>query len=215
MDRSKKFSVYSMLIIFGFIVFTNIGGCGGGGGNGSNDNEDIDEIPEFSCQSPPLNTDFSDRGVFFVDTENSILVGITSDGEFIQLVLTDIPDSGARQGLIGEVLSETSCDVILGTFDFDMDFQFNDEILLLTEGKCSLFEDFSIIFIEDLEIAGLPLGFDIEGECDEVIFFDDVTKDLDSANEIMTRKSGVGTTRKLDGMERIYQFQEVIDIPLK
>ena len=48
------------------------------------------------CQSPPLNTDFSDIGVFFVDSVNQILIGVSSNGDVATIVLTDIPDSGVE-----------------------------------------------------------------------------------------------------------------------
>ncbi len=40
----------------------------------------IPEPPPSGCQSPPLNTDFSDKTIIFIDSVNAVLIEMSSDG---------------------------------------------------------------------------------------------------------------------------------------
>jgi len=143
------------------------------------------------CQSPPLNTDFSDRGVFFVDSFNAFLIGITSDGNVVTILLADIPDSGAQIGLVGIPTSATVCEIVAGTIDLG-------ETLLDATGECRLEGNFTIFVIEDVSIIGVPIPLSI-GECEEVIFFgarsENLTKTLkntmlDKLQKMAERQTG-------------------------
>lgn len=188
MDKIKCIKFLNTTFLFIFIALGTIGGCGGGGGeNGSSEIESSTDVA-FACQSPPLNTDFSDRGIFFVDSANAVLIGITSDGNLVSILLSDIPDSGARVGVGARTTSANVCEVIAGAVDFDMDLEFTDELFFEATGEGRLEDDFSIFVIEDLEIAGVPLGVDLNGDCDEIIFFEDSSENLTRVNEYMLDK---------------------------
>lgn len=182
MNRLIRF--FSITLLFVSIAFGTIGGCGGGGDGGGAVNGD----GEVSCESPALNTDFSDTGVFFVDSDNAVLIGITSDGEAVSILLSDIPFSGAFIGVAGIPLSATVCDIVAGLIDVDGDLDFTDELLLAATGECRLQNMFSEIVIEDLVIIGVPLGVDLHGECDEVVPFNEANNNLNVLSNIMMDK---------------------------
>jgi len=141
--------------------------------------------PPLDCKSPPLNTDFSDRGVFFIDSVNEVLIGITSDGGVVAIVVFDIPDSGVLLGLEGDVLSSTVCDITLGQFIVDgMPFPTID-----ATGECRLEGNFTVFVIEDLFVAGIPAPADLRGECLEIVLFRTSSKYLiDTLNKTMLDK---------------------------
>ena len=60
---------------------------------------------------------------------NAILVGLTSNGFDVVLVLTDIPFSGVVLGLDAFPTSQTHCIVDPAAFDTDLDGFFDDEII--------------------------------------------------------------------------------------
>ncbi len=141
--------------------------------------------PPLVCQSPPLNTDFSDRGVFFIDSVNRVLIGITSDGGVVAILLADIPDSGVLLGLEGDVLSSTVCDITLGQFIVDgMFFPTTD-----ATGECRLENNFTDFVIEDLFVAGIPAPSDLRGECLDIVLFRTSSEYLiDTLNKTMLDK---------------------------
>jgi Ca2+-binding RTX toxin-like protein len=148
----------------------NLNGAGGSddcdGGAGSNS---VLNCENAICQSPPLTTNFSNLGVFFVDSFNAILVGMTSNGFDVVLVLTDIPFSGVVLGLDAFATSQTHCIVDLAAFDTDLDGNFNDEIVFGASGICDLPFNRTVLFLDNVVVGGDPLGFNITGECSEVV----------------------------------------------
>ncbi|MEW6146188.1 MAG: calcium-binding protein [Thermodesulfobacteriota bacterium] len=140
--------------------------CDGGAGvNNINNCEN-----GFVCQSPPLTTNFSNIGVFFVDPFNAILVGLTSNGFDVSLVLTDIPFNGAILGLGAFATSSTHCIVDFGVFDTDFDGSLLDELIFNASGICDLVVNRTVIFVDNVVVAGEPLGFNITGECSDIVF---------------------------------------------
>jgi len=183
-----------------FVVIGCDGGGGDTGGGGSNDGG-------VACKSPPLNTNFSGFtasnslrqeadgiAVFFVDSINSVLIGMTSSGDEVAILMSDIPFSGVFVGAGGIPVSETICDIILGLIDVDGDLDFTNVLLLPATGECRLEEDFSIFALDDFVIFDVPLGFNLRGECDEIVPLDQTTtsgassKSIDSLNNAMLDK---------------------------
>jgi len=189
----KIYRLLSLGLLFVFITFGALGGCGGGDGddgdeiiielicddgldNDGNGFTDCDDLacvidPACGCESPPLDTDFSDRGVFFIDSENAVLIGLTSFGDDFELLLADIPDSGLLLTLVGDVVSSTVGDITLSQFILDGVLQ----PILPATGECRLENNFTDIVIENLSIIGVAVP-DLNGVCNEIIFFEDVVK---------------------------------------
>ncbi len=117
-----------------------------------------------------------------------MLIGITSDGETVAILLSDIPFSGAFIGVVGIPLSATVCDIIAGLVDVDGDLDFTDELLLAATGECRLENMFSEFVLEDLVIFGVPLGVDLRGECDEVVPLNEANNNLNVLSNIMMNK---------------------------
>jgi hypothetical protein len=140
--------------------------CDGGAGTNNINNCENAGI----CQSPPLTTNFSNLGVFFVDPFNAILVGLTSDGFNVVMVLTDIPFNGAILGLFAFATSSTHCIVDFGAFDTDFDGSLLDELLFPSSGVCDLVFNRTVLFLDNVVFAGEPLGFNITGECSDIVF---------------------------------------------
>ncbi|MCH8028343.1 MAG: hypothetical protein IH874_00205 [Candidatus Dadabacteria bacterium] len=149
-----------MLLLCGFIAFGAIGGC-------------LDSIDEFdlfvSCQSPPLNSDFSDRVVIFIDPFTLRTAGVTSFGDVVQIFFADDPNSQFDVSLGAEPLSGTLCEIAAGAFDTDMDGDFLDEVILDATGDCGLTGGRTSFFIENLELAGFPES-SFDGDCSDIIF---------------------------------------------
>jgi Ca2+-binding RTX toxin-like protein len=141
------------------------------GGAGTNSVTNCENGPVI-CQSPPLNSNFSNLGVYFVDSFNAILVGLSSDGFNVVMVLSDIPFNGALVAVGGFPTSQTHCIVNVGAFDTDMDGDFSDEIVFGASGICDLPFNRTVLFLDNLSIAGVPLGFNITGECSDIQPFD-------------------------------------------
>jgi len=72
-----KFLLVPMLFVS--LAFMNIGGCGGssGGGGGAN------------CQMPALTTNFSDTGYFFTEQGTDVIIGVTSTGLQVAIVVSN------------------------------------------------------------------------------------------------------------------------------
>ena len=88
-----KFLVIPLLFVA--LAFMNIGGCGGSsGGNFQPTNPPPTQPPPTQppsqCQVPALDTDFSDLLFLFIDAPNNILIGVTSLGTDVIIVLADI-----------------------------------------------------------------------------------------------------------------------------
>ena len=115
--------------------------------------------PPSQCQAPPLDTDFSDMLYFFVDESNNIGIGVTSTGTDVIIVLADIvidPD-------------------IIGIFAIPIgpNFAIIDsanvlDFLVEATGDAVRVDNGSVFQINDFVAAGIPLGVDVEGECDSV-----------------------------------------------
>ncbi|HKQ32367.1 MAG TPA: hypothetical protein VJV40_04115, partial [Thermodesulfobacteriota bacterium] len=150
----------------------NVNGAAGSddcdGGAGSNSILNCENGPAI-CQSPPLTSNFSNLGVFYVDSFNAILVGLTSNGFDVVLVLTDIPFSGVILGLEAFATSQTHCIVDLAAFDTDLDGSFNDELVFGASGVCDLVFNRTVLFLDNVNVGGDPLGFNITGECSEIV----------------------------------------------
>ena len=84
-----------------FIAVGTLVGCDGGGGDGSNDSDNING--GVACKIPPLNTNFSGFtasnslrqeadgvAVFFIDYINSVLIGMTSSGDEVATLNSDL-----------------------------------------------------------------------------------------------------------------------------
>ena len=149
--------------------------------------------PPTQCQAPPLNTDFSDTGFFFVDEANAILIGLTSDGEEVALTLSDIPDSGAVIGLGATPMGENLCDITMALLISPV----TSDILADASGECVRLEEGAMLEVNDLVVAGVPLGIDPAGECDTFVPLD--TADLNEARLRVIEEMEVnGTLRSLD-----------------
>jgi len=150
----------------------NLNGAGGSddcnGGGGSNSISNCENGP-LICQSPPLTTNFSNLGVVYIDTFNAILVALTSNGFDVAMVLTDIPFNGAILGLGAFATSSTHCIVDFGVFDTDFDGSLQDEFSFNATGICDLVFNRTVLFLDNVVLAGEPLGFNITGECSEVV----------------------------------------------
>jgi len=167
-----------------------------------------------ACQSPPLNIDFSSIAVIFIDTVNSTLIIMSSDGEVVEIVLADIPDSGVLLALEGNVLSSTVCDITLSQF-------IEDGILfpiLGATGQCGLEDNFTFFAVDNLIVFGIPLGVDLRGECVEIVSLDQTTtfgassKSINSLNNALLDKLQQMTDRQITKEEKglILDFHEDI-----
>ncbi|HET7290391.1 MAG TPA: calcium-binding protein [Thermodesulfobacteriota bacterium] len=168
----------------------NVNGAAGSddcdGGAGSNSILNCENGPAI-CQSPPLTTNFSNIGVYFVDSFNAILVGLSSNGFDVVMVLSDIPFNGALLAVGGFPTSSTHCIITEGAFDTDMDGNFSDEIVFGASGICDLPFNRTVLFLDNLVVAGEPLGFNITGECSEIIVINSATARGEQAStEAMT-----------------------------
>jgi len=147
--------------------------------------------PPSGCQSPPLNTDFSDRGYFFVDSVNAILIGLTSDGENVVLTLSDIPDSGAIIGIGATAVSGNECDISVATFN-NIDF-------FAASGTCLRLQNGEMLQVNNFIVAGNPLGVNPRGECDQLVFFKTESASLNEETKKMVKEfEASGRTRGLD-----------------
>ncbi len=150
----------------------NVNGAGGTddclGGAGSNNILNCENGPPI-CQSPPLTTNFSNLGVFFVDPVNAVLIGLSSDGFNVVMVLTDIPFNGAAIGIFAFPTSSTHCIVDAAVADLDEDGSFNDEIIVNATGTCDLLLNRTYFLLDNFVFAGIPLGVDLTGECSEIL----------------------------------------------
>lgn len=115
--------------------------------------------PPSQCQLPPLNTDFSDLGFFFIDDFTNVLIGVTSTGNDVVMTLSDIPDSGALLGIFGGVASSDTC--LIDTLVID-------DLLFPASGLCVRSNNGSTFSVLDFESLGVEL-VDVIGECDTVV----------------------------------------------
>ncbi len=144
--------------------------------------------PPTQCQAPPLNTDFSDTGYFFIDAINAVLIGLTSDGENVALTLSDIPDSGAVIGLGASAQGENICNIFTALVL---------ELFVDASGECVRLENGEMLEVNDLVVADIPLGTDLSGDCNDVVPID--TADLNEARNIVLEKmKAEGRVRTLD-----------------
>ncbi len=162
-------------ILFVFLGLGTVGGCGSSGGDESGNNEAAPPTntppttppatnpPITQCQVPPLNTDFSSTGYFFIDESNSVLIGLTSNGENVALILSDIPDSGEVLGLGGSVQGENTSDIFTA---LDMGMFIN------ASGKFERMNNGQMLKVNDLVIADIPFGDNLNAECENSVPFD-------------------------------------------
>ncbi len=158
--------------------------------------------PPTQCQAPPLNTDFSDTGYFFVDANNAVLIGLTSDGENVALTLSDIPDSGAVIGLGASAQGENMCDIFTALI-LDV---FSD-----ASGECVRLENGEMLEVNDLVVADIPFGIDLSGDCEDVVPF--VTADLNEARNMIIDKMKAKGVKSLNiGKKNIFNFAENLSV---
>jgi len=117
------------------------------------------EPPPDECMLPPLNTDFSDLLFFFIDVPNNILIGVTSTGEEVIMVIADIIIDPIIIGLFATPIGPNLAII---------DTAIIEDLLFLATGDAVRVDNGSVFQIIDLIIAGVPLGVDLEGECDSV-----------------------------------------------
>lgn len=180
----------------------NVNGAGGTddclGGAGSNNILNCENGPAI-CQSPPLTTNFSNLGVFFVDPFNAVLIGLSSDGFNVVMVLTDIPFNGAAIGIFAFPTSQTHCIVDAGVADLDEDGSFDDEIIFNASGSCDLLMNRTYLLLDNFVLAGIPLGADLTGECSEIVVL----------NTAAVKGEQISTEDMAEGLkEGIYRIQE-------
>lgn len=164
----RTIKVLSYVSVLFLLSFSLVGGCGGGGGDSSDNNVDVGP-PDSRCEMPPLSSNFSDTGYYFEDSFNSVLIGVTSDGVDVVIVMSDIPDSGARVGAFATPVSSTSCDIYAGVLDTDADFNFQDEQLLQASGECFRLENGSRFQVDNFTAGGVPLGTNLDGQCIDTV----------------------------------------------
>ncbi len=159
--------------------------------------------PPSQCQAPPLNTDFSDIGVFFVDAINAVLIGLTSDGENVALTLSDIPDSGAVIGLGATAQGENLCDIFTALVL---------DIFVDASGECVRLDNGEMLEVNDLVVFDIPAPSDLSGDCEDIVPLD--TADLNEVRHMVIEKMEAnGRVRSLDkGQTNILDFVE--DIPV-
>ncbi|MCA9809201.1 MAG: hypothetical protein KC473_02600 [Candidatus Dadabacteria bacterium] len=165
--------VLAVSLLFVFTGIGIIGGCGGGGGGGGQPTDAPPTTPPTAppttpptapptappteCLVPPLNTNFSNTLYFFVDETTNIAMGITSDGEEVLIAASDIiPDPTIF--LISAI--PVSSDVAL------VDFTLVDDILFDASGDVVRLDNGAVLQLNDFIAGGVPLGVDVEGECD-------------------------------------------------
>jgi hypothetical protein len=115
--------------------------------------------PPSQCQVPALDTDFSDLLFFFIDVPNNVLIGVTSDGEEVIIALADIEVDPVIIGLFA---------IPIGPNVAVIDAAVIEELLGEATGDAVRVDNGSVFQIIDLILAGIPLAFDLEGECDSV-----------------------------------------------
>lgn len=168
------------------------------GGAGSNNILNCENGPAI-CQSPPLTTNFSNLGVFFVDPVNAVLIGLSSDGFNVVMILTDIPFNGAAFGVFAFPTSSTHCIVDAAVADLDEDGSFNDEIIFGASGSCDLLLNRTYFLLDNFVFAGIPLGVDLTGECSEIVVLNTAT----------VKGEQISTEDMAEGLkEGIYRIQE-------
>ena len=165
------------------------------GGAGTNNVTNCENGPAI-CQSPPLNSNFSNLGVYFVDSVNSVLIGLSSDGFNVVMVLTDIPFNGAAIGIFAFETSQTHCIVDAGVADLDMDGSFDNDPIFEATGACDLLMSRTYLLLDNLVIGGVPLGADVTGQCSEIQPFDvSASRAEQGSTEAMTEGLEEGISR--------------------
>lgn len=156
----------------------NVNGAAGSddcdGGAGSNSILNCENGPAV-CQSPPLTSNFSNLGVFFVDPVHSVLVALTSDGFNVVMLLTSIPFNGTLIGAFGFPTSSTHCIIDFGVVDLDEDGDLLDELLLDASGSCDLLSNRTVFSLNNFAILDVPLGVNIVGQCSEIVVLNTAT----------------------------------------
>lgn len=177
--RYVKFLIVPLLFVS--LAFMNVGGCGSSGNGGGGQPTDPPPTqppptdppptnppptdppptnPPPECSAPPLTEDYGDMGVFFVDSVHSVLIGMTSDGNQVAITLSDIPDSGALIGAGANVLSENFCDIFIALVD---------GVSADAGGTCIRSNIGQTFALNDFDLAGIPLGVDLTGQCFDVV----------------------------------------------
>lgn len=146
----RLFKLFSIFVLFVFIALGTVGGCGGDGDG---------PPPPGACQMPALDTDFSDLVFFFIDAPNNILVGVSSTGKLVAIAAADI--------VLDPVVIALSATPISANVAL-IDFALVEDILLDATGEGVRVASGTIFQVNDLIVAEIPLGFDIEGECEIV-----------------------------------------------
>ena len=99
-----------------------------------------------------------------MDPVNAVLLGLSSDGFNVVMVLTDIPFNGAAIGIFAFTTSSTHCIVDAGVADLDEDGSFDDEIIFEGSGSCDLLMNRTYLLLDNFVLARIPLGADVTGQ---------------------------------------------------
>ena len=119
---------------------------------------ECDVVPP-QCQVPALDTDFSNLLFLFIDESNNVLIGVTSIGTDVIITLADIEIDPAIISLFAIPISPN-----LAAIDSALVL----ETLLEATGDAVRVDNGSVFQINDLIVLDIPLGNDLEGECDSV-----------------------------------------------
>lgn len=108
---------------------------------------------------PGLNTNFSNLLYIFIDEPNNIILGVTSTGDEVAIAMADmVPD--ATVIVAGAVPVSADLSII--------DVALVDDLLFEASGDGVRVAGGSIFQVNDFVLVDIPLGVDIEGECDSV-----------------------------------------------
>lgn len=152
MRRIIKMSLF--ILLFAGLGLFNIGGCGGGGGGGF----------VFECELPPLNSDFSDLVFIFFDPSTGLTMGVSSDGEVVDIALVDLEETAV--GAIATPISAFACLIFGGIIGED---------LFDASGSCARSDDAELFSIFDFFILDVLIVDEAIGVCFAVVPLDTAT----------------------------------------
>lgn len=153
MRRIIKMSLF--ILLFAGLGLFNMGGCGGGGG--------VD--PVFECELPPLNSDFSDSVFIFFDPFTGLTMGVSSDGEVVEIALVDLEEIVV--GAIATPISAFACLIFEGGII--------GEDLFDASGSCARSDDAELFSIFDFFILDVLIVEEAIGVCFAVVPLDTAT----------------------------------------
>lgn len=129
-----------------------------------------------------MNTDFSNLLYVFFDEPNNVIMGVTSSGDEIVVALADnLP--GSEVLIIGGIPVDGNLAII--------DLALVGEDIVDASGEAVRLDSGSVFQINDLAVLDIPLGVDLEGECDSVEPLDGISSaSLKSVVSDLTRLNG-------------------------